>query len=580
MEKTQIQTEQTQKRQTQTRIKRTPSKDMLRIIPLGGLGEIGKNMTLLEYGNKILIIDIGLKFPGEAAPGIDFIIPNVSYLKGKEGNIVGVIFTHGHFDHIGAIPFLIDKIGNKIPMFAGALARGIILKRQAEYPEKGNLNIKAIKNGEKVKLGPFEIEFIGMNHNIPDNFGFLIKTPVGNIFHTSDFKFDKNPINDKPTNFNKLRAIGDKNVLLLMSDSTGAEEEGHSLSEKEIMDNLEKIFKTTKGRIVISTFSSLINRIQQVITLSEKYNRKIAIEGYSMKSNIEIAKTLNYIKVKEGMQIETKKISRYSDNNLTIICTGAQGEDQAALMRIANKKHRFIKLKPNDTVVFSSSVIPGNERSVQMVKDNILRQKANVFHYKMMDIHAGGHAKKDELLEMMRLIRPKFFIPVHGQYSMLVEHAKLAREKGRIPEKNIIVAENGDIITLSKDKISVARTKVPIDYVMVDGSGIGDIGEIVLRDRKILADDGIFVVITVVDSKTGRVMASPDIISRGFIYLRESRALLAETRKKVIQIIDKASDDKIINWTNLKEEIKSKIGGFLYSKTERRPIVLPVIIEI
>ena len=249
-------------------------------------------------------------------------------------------------------------------------------------------------------------------------------------------------------------------------------------------------------------------------------------------------------------------------------------------MRIANKKHRFIKLKPNDTVVFSSSVIPGNERSVQMVKDNILRQKANVFHYKMMDIHAGGHAKKDELLEMMRLIRPKFFIPVHGQYSMLVEHAKLAREKGRIPEKNIIVAENGDIITLSKDKISVARTKVPIDYVMVDGSGIGDIGEIVLRDRKILADDGIFVVITVVDSKTGRVMASPDIISRGFIYLRESRALLAETRKKVIQIIDKASDDKIINWTNLKEEIKSKIGGFLYSKTERRPIVLPVIIEI
>lgn len=561
-------------------MRRPQKKGLLRIVPLGGLGEIGKNMTLIEYESKILIIDMGLKFPGEAAPGIDFIIPSVSYLEGKKKNIVGVIFTHGHLDHIGAIPFLINKIGNETPLFAGSLARGIILKRQDEYPEKGKLNIKAVKNGEKIKLGPFEIEFIGMNHNIPDNLGFLIKTPVGNIFHSSDFKFDKNPINDKPTNFNKLRAIGDKGVLLLMSDSTGAEEEGHSLSEKEIMANLEKIFKEAKGRIIVSTFSSLINRIQQVITLSEKYHRKIAIEGYSMKSNVEIAKTLKYVKTRSDTQVETKNIGRYSDNNLTIICTGAQGEDQAALMRIANKKHRFIKLKANDTVIFSSSVIPGNERSVQMIKDDILRQKANVFHYKMMDVHAGGHAKQDELLEMIGLIRPRFFIPVHGQYSMLVEHAKLATEKGKIPAKNVLVAENGDVVSLSGNRISVARTKTPVDYVMVDGSGIGDIGEIVLRDRKILADDGIFVIIAVVDGKTGRIMTSPDIISRGFIYLRESQALLAETRKKVIQIINKASDDKIINWTNLKEKIKNKIGSFLYSKTERRPMVLPVIIEI
>ncbi len=551
----------------------------LKIIPLGGLGEVGKNMTLIEYRRKVLIIDMGLKFPEETTPGIDCIIPNVSYLEKRKDDIVGIVFTHGHYDHIGAIPYLIDKFSN-VPIFASSLTKGIILKRQGDFPEKPNLNIKNVKNGDKINLGPFEIEFVGMNHNIPDNFGFFIKTPVGNIFYTSDFKFDKNPINDSPTNFLRLKKIGEKGVLLLMSDSTGAEEEGHSLSEKEIMENLEKIFIEAKGRIIVSTFSSLINRIQQVITLSEKYHRKVAIDGYSMKTNVEIAKTLRYIKMGRNTDIDVKNLHHYPDSKVTTICTGAQGEGNAVLMKIVNREHRFLKFKPNDTVIFSSSVVPGNERTVQNLKDNILRQGAHVFHYKMMDVHAGGHAKQEELEELIRLMKPRFFIPIHGQYSMLVEHAQLAREKNKMSAKNILVAENGDVINLSRDRIALAKEKAPANYIMVDGSGVGEIGDIVLRDRKALAEDGIFVVITVVDRQTGRVRSSPDIISRGFVYLRESQDLLAETRKKVIRIITKASSEKIINWTNLKEEIKNKIGGFLYSKTKRRPMVLPVIIEV
>ena len=555
------------------------SQKSLKVIPLGGLGEVGKNMTLLEYDNKILIIDMGLKFPGEGSPGIDYIIPNTSYLEKRKKDIVGIVITHGHYDHIGAIPYLIEKVDKNTQIFAGGLSKGIILRRHEEFPGKQKLNINKIKNGDKISLKPFDIEFVRMNHNIPDNFGLFIQTPVGNIFFTSDFKFDKNPVNEPATDFQKLKSIGDKGVLLLMSDSTGAEEDGFSLSEKDIMDNLENIFQKSKGRIIMSTFSSLINRIQQAITLSEKYNRKVVIEGFSMKNNIEMAKNLGYIKMKESTCIEAKKIKSFPDSKITIICTGAQGEDNAALMRIANKEHRLLRFKPNDTVVFSSSVIPGNERSVQTVKDNILRQGTNVFHYKMMDIHAGGHAQKEELKKMIEMIRPKFFIPIHGQYSMLIEHAKLAEATG-IPKKNIVVAENGDVVTLNKTKISLVKSKVETNYVMVDGLGVGDVGKIVLRDRNVLAADGIFVVIAVIDRKTGRVKGSPDIISRGFVYLRESQALLAETRKRTIAIINKASGGQIVNWAHIKNEVKNKIGGFLYSKTERRPMILPVIIEV
>jgi ribonuclease J len=555
--------------------------DPLKIIPLGGLGEVGRNMMILEAKNSILLIDAGFRLPEEDMPGVDYIIPNLDYLKDKKEKILGIVFTHGHYDHIGAIPYLLEKIWTpSLKFFASPLTRAMILKRQEDFPQQPKLNVETVKENSKIKLGPFLIEFVKLNHNIPDNFGLFIKTPVGNIFHTSDFKFDKNPIYDLPTNFEKLKAIGKRKILLLMSDSTNAEEEGHSLSEKEIFENLEKIIKEAKGRVIAATFASLINRIQQIITISEREKRKVLIEGYSMKMNVEVAKAMGYIRAKSETFISQKELEKYPDSKITILCTGAQGEAEAVLMRIANKEHKFLRIKKGDTVIFSSSVIPGNERTVQIMKDEILKQGARVFHYKMMDIHAGGHAKKEELKKMIRLMKPKFFFPIHGQYSMLVAHAEIAKEQG-VKEKNIILAENGNIINLSKKGFSIERGKVPSNYVMVDGLGIGDVGEVVLRDRKMLAKDGMFVVIAVVDRQTGKVKGSPDIISRGFVYLRESKELLRDVRRKVIGIVNSATGKGgAVNWVYVKDEIKNKIGQFLFEKTQRRPMVLPVVIEV
>ena len=558
-----------------------PEQENLKIIPLGGLGEVGRNMTLFEWQEQILIIDMGFRMPEEDTPGIDYIIPNSSYLAGKEKNVLGIVFTHGHYDHIGAIPYLIGKIWRpNLPIFASPLTRGIILKRQQDFPNLPELEIEEVKDGSIIKLGSFRIEFFRQNHNIPDNLGLFIETPVGNILHTSDFKFDSHPVNDLPTDFKKLQSFGKRKVLLLMSDSTGAEETGHSLSEKNIMENLEEIFKTAKGRIIAATFASLINRIQQIITLSEKYDRKVCVEGYSMKTNVEISRKLKYIRTKKGTIIQSRRASDYPDSKMTILCTGAQGEGSAVLMRIANKEHRSFKLKKGDSVILSSSVIPGNERTVQSLKDDILRQGVKVFHYKMMDIHAGGHAQQEELKEIIKITEPRFFLPIHGQYSMLVQHAEIAEEQG-LPERNIIVAENGKIINVSPRKIFISKKIVPSGYVMVDGLGVGDVGEIVLRDRHMLAKDGMFVIVTVINRQTGKVQGSPDIISRGFVYLRESKELLRETRKKVISIVDKtAGSNGAANWTYVKDEIRNKIGQFLYTKTQRRPIILPVVIEV
>ena len=464
----------------------------LKITPLGGLGEVGKNMTLFELDGKILIIDMGLKFPGESVPGVDYIIPNISSLKGREKDILGVLFTHGHYDHIGAIPYLIEKLGNP-PIFASPLTRGLIIKRQEEFPLGPKLDITEVKSGSQIKLEQFKIEFFHMNHNIMDNLGIFIETPVGKIVHSSDFKFDETPINDQPTDFRKLKELGTRKIDLLMIDSTGAESEGSSLSERVIMDNLDEIFMGSKGRVIAATFASLINRIQQVIALSEKHGRKVVIEGNGMKVNVEICRRLKYITTKKGTIINSKEISDYPDNRITILCTGAQGEERAALMRIASGEHKNIRLKKGDTIIFSSSVIPGNERVVQELKDDILRQGTKVFHYKMMDIHAGGHAYQDELSRMIEIIKPKYLMPIHGQYSMFVSLKNMAIDRLNFPEKNIVIAENGNIVNLSRRGVALSKKKVPVNYVMVDGLGVGDVGEVVLRDRKVLAEDGMFV---------------------------------------------------------------------------------------
>jgi len=551
----------------------------LQIISLGGLGEVGKNMLLLKYKRKILIIDFGLRFPEENMPGVDFIIPNISYLKGKESQILGMIITHGHYDHIGAIPYLIKELGNP-QIFTSRLTKEIILKRQGDFPKQPKLQINTVQDKDRIKLGPFKIEFFRQNHNIPDTLGLFIETPVGNILHTADFKFDSDPVFDKPTDFERLNQIGKRRISLLLSDSTRAEAEGHSLSEREILENLEKIFKETKGRIIAATFASLLNRIQQIIFLSEKYKRKVVLEGYSMKSNVEIAKNLGYIKAKKGTFINVKQIKDFSDSKITILCTGAQGEEKAVLMRIANREHKYLRFKTGDTVIFSSSVIPGNERTVQLLKDDILRQGTKVLHYELMDIHAGGHAKKEELKKMIKIMRPRFFIPIQGQYSMLVAHAQIARESG-VLEKNVIVAENGDVVNLESEKIYLLKKKVPSDLVMIDGLGLRDVDQIVLRDRRNLAEDGMFVIVVVVNRKTGKVKGSPDIISRGFVYLRESKELLQETRKKAINIVNRtAGRGKAFNWAYVKSCLREQIGAFLYKETQRRPMILPVVIEV
>ncbi|OHA06166.1 MAG: hypothetical protein A2934_01990 [Candidatus Sungbacteria bacterium RIFCSPLOWO2_01_FULL_47_10] len=552
----------------------------LKVVPLGGLEEIGRNMTFLEYGDDILIIDMGLQFPEEGMPGIDYIIPNISYLKEHKDRIRGVIITHAHLDHIGAIPYLIHELGNPT-IYAGALTRGIILRRQEDFKHLPPIDIEIIDIDKKIRFGDaFEAEFFHVNHNIFDTFGVAVHTPVGTVCHTADFKFDNNPVGDKPADYAKMAQLSSRGVLLLMSDSTGAERAGHSISEKTIQENLEDIFQHAQGRIITATFGTLISRIQQLITLAEKFGRKVVIDGYSMKANVAIAQELGYIKAKKGTFVDIDKIGDYPESQQLVCGTGAQGESNAVLMRIAQKEHRYIRLEKGDTVVFSSSVVPGNERTVQSLKDIIYRQGAKVYHYQMMDIHAGGHAQAEDLKMMINLMRPKFFMPIHGNYFLLKLHAGLAESVG-IPEENIVIPNNGQIVEISPNKITLLKKTVPASYVMVDGLGVGDVGEVVLRDRQMLSQDGIFVIITILDSKTGKIIGSPDIISRGFIYLRENQELLKQTRQKIRETVEHtSSSEQTFDPDYIKNNIRDKIGQFLFSKTERRPMVLPVVIKV
>jgi len=565
---------------TQSKIDPLSYRGHLKFVPLGGCGEVTRSMYIYEYNDDIVIIDMGLQFPEEDMPGIDYLIPNVEYLKPKKKNIRGVIITHGHYDHIGAIPHLLDPLGNPI-LYTSQLTRGMILKRQEDFSQMVKPKIEVVTPESRLKLGHFEVEFFHVNHNIPDSLGVVLKTPAGTVVHTGDFKFDHSPVNERPADIKRLEEIGKKGVTLLASESTDAELEGQQISETEVQESLEEIFREASGRIIAATFASLLTRIQQLIWLSEKYNRKVLIEGYSIKQNTAVAQELGYLKVKRGTFITTKDINNFPDNRLTIISTGAQGEDQAALMRIANNEHKLISLKPNDSVLFSSSVVPGNEATVQRLKDVLYKKVAKVYHSATMDIHSGGHARRDELKKMIQLVKPKYFIPIHGNYFMLKLHAELAEKTG-VMKNNIVIAEDGDIVAISENGIKKLKEQAPVDHIMVDGLGVGDIKEVVLRDRQHLAGDGIFVIITIVDSKTGKIRTSPDIISRGFIYLKESQELLREVRQKTKTIVEDITvrGAHPINWTHVKDTVREKIGQFLFSRTHRRPMVLPVVIEV
>ncbi|MFW0862045.1 MAG: ribonuclease J [Candidatus Komeilibacteria bacterium] len=550
----------------------------LKVIVMGGNEEVGRNMTILEYGQDIIIIDMGLQFPEEDMPGVDYIIPNIDYLKGKEKNIRGVIITHAHYDHIGGIPHMMKKLGNP-PIFSSDLSIAMIEKRQLDFKDAPKLNSKMVTTDDKIKLGIFELEFFGVSHNIPTSMGVIIKTPLGLIVHTGDFKLDMDVSGDTPAEIGKIARLADKKVLALLSDSTNAPQPGHQLSELEIQGNLDEIIRSAPGRIIVGTFASLLGRIQQIIWAAEKFDKKVVIEGYSMKSNVEIAKELGYIKANKGTLITAEQMKNYPSDKILVLCTGAQGEGRAVLMRIANREHRTIRIEKSDTVVFSSSVIPGNERSVQKLKDSMYRLGANVVHYKMMDIHAGGHARKEDLKLIINLVRPQYFIPIEGNHSFLKIHAKIAEEAGVDPKK-IFVADNGQVMEFTKTGGRLTNNRVPSDYVFVDGLGVGDVSNVVLRDRQVMAGDGMLVVIATIDAKTGKLIQSPDIISRGFIYMKENKKLVEQTRSKIKSILKDNDPKQPANDTYLKDKIRNEIGQFLFTKTQRRPMVLPVLIEV
>ncbi len=551
----------------------------LKIIHFGGLGEVGRNMSAIQYDDEIILIDAGVRFPREDMPGIDFIIPNAGYLDDKKHMVKAMFFTHGHMDHIGALPFIRDRIGDP-DMYAAPLTRALLIKRQDDFKLQKPLEINEIKAGDEIKVSEkLTVKVLRINHSIPDDLEIVIRTPVGIVVHTSDFKFDNTPVNDLPADIEEMKKLADQGVLVLMSDSTGAEKEGHSLSEQQVTANLEKLFTEATGMIILGTFASLINRIQQIITISENFGKKVVFDGYSMKTNVEICKRLGYLKIKKGTQIGMEEVNSYPKDKVVAVVTGAQGEGNAVLMRIANGEHRYLITSKNDTYIFSSSVIPGNEVNVQFLKDQLYRNGAKVFNYQMLDVHTGGHGSKEDLREMIRLIKPKFMFPIHGQYSMMVNHGLIAQEES-IPEQNVIIADNGTVVNIEKDKWWFDKMRAPSDYVFVDGLGIGDIGNVVLRDRQVLSEDGMFVVVVLIHSKTGTVRGSPDIISRGFIYLKENKELLSQVRKRIKFIVEGKGAHSQPNLPFLKDQIRNQIGLFLFQKTERRPMILPVLIEV
>lgn len=564
---------------TSRTIKKHQEKEIpLKLVALGGLEEIGRNMAFLEYKDEIVIIDMGLQFPEESTPGVDFIIPNVEYLAKKRENIRAVVLTHAHYDHIGAIPYIIGKLGNP-PIYTLRLTKAIIEKRQADFENAPKLRVMEVKYGDTVKVGEYlEIEFFGVDHTVPETTGVKIKTPIGNIAHFADFRLEYDE-KGEPQGLDVFKKIAKDGIHTMMIDSTNAEKEGYSASEKTIEKNIEILLKQAKGRIILSTFSSMITRLAEIIKIAERLNRKVAINGRSMRDNILIAKNLGYIKVNKNTLIPVEDINKYKDEEILILSTGAQGESSAGLMKIVTGVHKYIKIKPGDTIIFSASVIPGNEKSVQLLKDNLARAGAIVYTSNLIDIHVSGHGPKGDLITLIKTIKPKFVMPVHGYYFMRFANGQNAVETGINPE-NVKLMDNGQVAYLTKDDFIISQETVPANYVFVDGLGIGDIGEVVLRDRLMLAQEGMFVVIATIDKKTGKVLKSPDIISRGFIYLKENQELLDEIRRKIKGIIARIPHHRPIDTDYLKTVIRDQIGQFLYNKTQRRPMVLPVVIEV
>ncbi|EEX70177.1 ribonuclease J [Mitsuokella multacida] len=547
----------------------------LQIIPLGGLGEIGKNMTVIRVDDEILVIDAGLMFPDEDMLGIDLVIPDINYLIENKDKIKAIVLTHGHEDHIGALPYVLKKIN--VPVYGTRLTLGILEGRLKENGVDSS-NLHSVMQGDIINVGCFSVGFIRVNHSIPDAVGLSIKTPVGMIVHTGDFKLDYTPIDGKMTDFRRFSDLGNRGVLVLMADSTNSEREGHTPSERTVGAAFDRAFHNARGRIIVATFSSNVHRIQQVIDTAVRYKRHVAVLGRSMVNVVNISLELGYITAPEGTIVDIDEIHNYRMEQMVIITTGSQGEPMSALTRMSMSDHRKVGIVPGDTVIISATPIPGNEKLVSKTIDNLMKLGANVIYGRNQGIHVSGHASREELKLMHNLVRPKFFIPVHGEYHHLVQHARLARELG-MPKENIFISENGQILEFTRDKGQVAG-KVTAGMVMVDGLGVGDVGNIVLRDRRQLSQDGILIVVVTMNKQTHRVVSGPDIVSRGFVYVRESEALMDEATARVQQALDRCEDEKVKEWAAIKSNVRDALGRYLFEKTRRRPMILPIIMEV
>jgi ribonuclease J len=559
-----------------------PLGDSIRIIPLGGVEEVGRNMTAIEYGDDIVILDAGFKFRDEETPGIDFLLPNPKYLEENKGKIKAIFITHGHLDHIGAIPYIMERIGNP-PIYSRSLTTVMIQKRQEEFPDSPKLDIKTVETEDIIRAGNLRVRFFSVTHTIPDSMGVIIETPYGDIVDTGDIKLDHVdgvPSDEEEKTYNFFK---DRKVLLLLADSTNIENPGFSTPEWMVHKSLEDIIRNVKGRLIIGTFASQIERIVKIMEIAEHYGKKVVVEGRSMKNNIEIIKKVGILNIDKKTIITADNMHSYPPDKIVALATGAQGDDFAALMRMSNKTHKHFSINKNDIILLSSSVIPGNENAVMRLKDNLSRQGAKIIHYKSADdfhVHSTGHGYRKETEWIHRKINPKFFIPVHGHHHMLRIHKEVAMGLG-MPEENIVVPDNGMVIEIRDkgEKILSLNKNVAEENLAVDGFTIGDMQEVVIRDRKLLSEEGIFIVIASINTKTGKLKKSPDIVSRGFVYLRESQDLLQQTRliiKKTVE--DNTAGMNPIDFDFLKEKVAGNVSRFLLQKTAKRPIVIPVIL--
>ncbi|MDD2509691.1 MAG: ribonuclease J [Syntrophomonas sp.] len=547
----------------------------VKIIPLGGLGEIGKNMTAIRYQDSILVIDAGLMFPEEELLGIDIVIPDITYLMENKDKVEAILLTHGHEDHVGGLPYVLKEIN--VPVYGSRLTLGIVEEKLKEH-NLGSVQLQTVRPRDLISIGPYEVEFIRVSHSIPDALAIALHTPLGIILHTGDIKLDQTPVDGEVVDFRKLAELGEKGVLVMLGDSTNADKVGFTMSEKVVGNTFDELFGKCEGRIIVTTFASNVHRIQQVISTAQKYGRKVAVVGRSMVNNVRISSQLGYMNIPDGILIEMEDIGKYPTGEIVIVTTGSQGEPMSALTRIATADHRWVAIEPGDTVIISATPIPGNEKLVAKTVDLLFRQGAEVIYEKGAGVHVSGHASQEELKILLNLIRPRYFIPVHGEYRHLMKHAKLAESLG-IPRSRIFVAENGQIIEVGKKK-AVTSGKVTAGKVLVDGLGVGDVGNIVLRDRKQLSQDGIMIVVVTINKESGEVVAGPDIVSRGFVYVRESEKLIENAKEKVNEALEVCSKRNISEWAVIKAQVREKLGKHLYEKTGRRPMILPIIVEV